>query len=98
MNENISASLNQWDADFDPYGFVERADWVENAEKTEDLLQLTNVYGELVIDVGFYTNVYKAYVVEHQNWEFPVESYETTDCSTLNAVICAWMDKYANGK
>ncbi|GGM17728.1 hypothetical protein GCM10009425_30840 [Pseudomonas asuensis] len=36
MNPYLPLDINQWSVDFDPYGFTVRADWLTQAEKTED--------------------------------------------------------------
>ena len=98
MNAQIGDAFNQWDVDFDPYGFVERTDWAQHVNPSEDLLQVGHVYGELIIYVGCANGVYTASVVAFPNWWSPIESYETTDYTAINIQVCKWMAKYANGK
>ena len=90
--------MNQWDVRFDPYGFVEREDWIDVAEEVEDILQLQHVYKDgPIIDVGYYTDLFRIYVIEGQDWEHPIEVITIEDISEVSAVVYHLMDKYENG-
>ncbi len=97
-NKRISSNINQWQVEFDPYGFTENEDWLVNAEKTEDILQLSHIYGDgPLLDVRYYNGVYKAMVILNSDWDSPLENEDSQETNIIVNAIYRWIDKYANG-
>ena len=68
-NKRIPDSINQWNIEYDPYGFSKEETWLEAAELTEDILQLQHIYADgPVLDVGWYNGIYRAVVVMDKDW------------------------------
>lgn len=98
MNHRLPAAINQWHVEFDPYGFANRADWLTLAQRTEDILQLTHVYSDgPIIDVGFYSHVFRGCVIQNGDWDDPVESFESESVDDIENWIYSTLDRYANG-
>ncbi len=98
MNPEIGAAINQFHVEHDPYGFVEDSNWLLNAAKVENILQLGHVYGDgPIIDVGFYGEFYRAVVIRDLDWERPVEQFESDDPAEINRWLLVAIDRYANG-
>ena len=98
MNRRLPAAINQWHVEFDPYGFAKQAGWLKQAERTEDILQLAHVYSDgAIIDVGFYSQVFRAYVIRSGNWDDPVEVFESTSEGDIENWIYSALERYANG-
>ncbi|CAL2075574.1 conserved protein of unknown function [Tenacibaculum sp. 190524A02b] len=97
-NLKISSSINQWHIEYDPNGFIDSENWLNNAEKTEDMLQLSHVYADgPVIDVGFYGELYKIFVIYNENWEDPKEVFESKNMDLISDKVYELMDKYVGG-
>lgn len=98
MNPDLPSAINQWHIVFDPYGFSLKSSWLEDAEKTEDILQLAHVYDNgPVIDVGFYRNRYKVYVIKDQDWDEPIEEFESRSCDKIVQWVYHALSCYENG-
>ena len=98
MNLRLPAAINQWHVEFDPYGFANQVDWLKQAERTEDILQLAHVYSDgPIIDVGFYAHVFRACVIRNGDWDDPVESFESESEGEIENWIYSALDRYANG-
>lgn len=87
--------MRNWHATFNPYGFAASANWLACAERTEDILQLQHVREGLTIDVGFYDSVFRGVVIKEQDWEAPLETFQSQNPAVFDAVLSAWMAKYA---
>ncbi|MCB0398701.1 MAG: hypothetical protein KDD26_03590 [Winogradskyella sp.] len=97
-NRRISSNINMWNIEYDQNGFTSNKDWLIQAEKTEDILQLSHIYEEgPILDVGFYRESYKIYVIYDNDWENPKEVFESQKMELIENKIYEWIDKYANG-
>ncbi len=97
-NSKISSNINQWNIEYDQNGFVSDENWLITAEKTEDILQLSHIYQEgPILDVGFYTENYKIYVIYDNDWEKPKEVFESKIAESITEKLYELIDKYANG-
>jgi hypothetical protein len=97
-NKKISENINQWNIEYDPYGFSTDENWLKKAEKTEDILQICHINGDgPVIDVGFYRVSFKIYVIYGTDWENPKELFESKDIKKLSEKIYDLIDKYSKG-
>lgn len=98
MNHRLPAAINNWHVRFDPYGFAIHADWLKQAEKTEDILQLAHVYSDgPIIDVGFYSHVFRVCIIRNGNWEDPIETFESRSEGDIEYWIYLALERYANG-
>ena len=97
-NPEISDSINQWGIEFDPYGFTTKVNWLEDAEKVEDILQLQHVCANgPILDLGFYNGVYRVVIVFGQDWDNPIELAESSSVKEIKQKIYTWLAKYENG-
>lgn len=98
MNFRLPSTINQWHVEFDPYGFAHDADWLKQAERTEDILQLVHVCSDgPIIDLGFYSHSYRVHVIRNKNWECPVEVFESKSEREIENWIYSALERYANG-
>lgn len=98
MNPRLPAALNQWHVEFDPYGFANNADWLKQADKTEDILQLAHVYSDgPIIDVGFYPEQFRSFVIKNEDWANPIEVFESTSEADMENWVYSAIERYANG-
>ena len=96
-NSKISSNINQWNIEYDQNGFVSDENWLISAEKTEDILQLSYIYQEgPILDVGFYTDNYKIYVIYDNDWDKPKEVFESQKTEFIEEKLYELIDKYAN--
>ncbi len=96
-NKDIPDSINQWHVEFDPYGFTDDVNWLEKAEKTEDILQLQHVYDDgPIIDVGFYNGIYKLVAVLKDDWDHPLDKFDSTSVQEITKKTYELMTKYEN--
>ncbi|RLE31265.1 MAG: hypothetical protein DRJ61_11585 [Acidobacteria bacterium] len=96
-NSRIPESITSWIVSFDPYGFSSNENWLEEAEKVEDILQITQTSSDgLILDVGYYEKLYVAFVISNNDWENPVESIESASPIDISNRIYEWIKKYAN--
>ena len=87
-----------WNVEYDQSGFTLNKDWLIQAEKTEGILQLSHIYEEgPILDVGFYRENYKIYVIYDNDWENPKEVFESQKTELIENKVYEWIDKYANG-
>lgn len=97
-NSKISNNINQWHIEYDQNGFVSDENWLVTAEKTEDILKLSHVYEEgPILNVGFYTDNYKIYVIYDNDWDKPNEVFESQKIEFIEDKLYELIDKYANG-
>lgn len=96
MNPKLPPSINHWRIAFDPYGFANNVDWLKVAEKNEDILQLAHIYTNLIIDVGFYLNTYRSYIINNQDWCDPVEIFESISENEISSWVYSAIERYAN--
>ncbi|WP_100616392.1 hypothetical protein [Confluentibacter citreus] len=97
-NSKISSNINQWNIEYDQNGFMLNENWLVTAEKTEDILQLSHIYEEgPILDVGFYRENYKIYVIYDNDWEKPKEVFESNKKEFIEDKFYELIDKYANG-
>ena len=97
-NSNIPASVNQWNVEFDPYEFVEKENWLEEAAKVEDILQIEHVYGDgPVIDVGYYNGKYQGFLILANDWKNPLDSVKSESPKEVSDKVYEWLVKYDNG-
>lgn len=98
LNKKISDSIDQWHVEFDLNGFVHDEHWLKNADRTEDILQLRHVFGDgPVLDVGYYGDRYRIYLIYDMDWDHPAEVFESTDPEVVANMVYEFMDKYATG-
>jgi hypothetical protein len=98
MNKFINSNINQFDIEWDPYGFTNNDKWFLDVEKTEDILQLAHIYSEgPIIDLGWYRNTFKIHVVKNCDWDNPVEVIENRTAEDSANNIYKLIDKYSNG-
>jgi hypothetical protein len=97
MNEEISLAINHWKIEFDPYKILSNPNWIESVDLTEDLLQIQNSHSDLIIDLGYYCGIFRIVVIEHTNWQYPVEEYVTNEIGDIDALLHAAVIKYKNG-
>ncbi|WP_027127298.1 hypothetical protein [Gelidibacter mesophilus] len=96
-NSKISSNINQWNIEYDQNGFVSDENWLVTAEKTEDILQLSHIYQEgPILDVGFYRENYKIYVIYDNDWDKPKEVFESQKTEFIEDKLYELIDKYAN--
>ncbi len=87
-----------WDVEFDPYGFLEHENWLENSEKTEDILQVHHIFAVgPILDVGWYENTYRVVVVLEGGWDKPIESFQSTIQSEIKNAVYNYLNKYQGG-
>jgi len=98
MNHELPPEINQWHIEYDPYGFTQRTDWLTSAERSEDILQLAHIYADgPIIDVGFYSGLFKVLIIRDSNWDNPHESYESDSSSEARPWLYSAIKRYANG-
>lgn len=95
MNQQLSESFGAWQPEFDPYNISADHEWLSNAELTEDILQLRNLHLDRVLDVGYYQDRYRAYVVENADWDHPIDKFESTAASAMAEWVYAAISRYA---
>jgi hypothetical protein len=96
-NSKISNNINQWNIEYDQNGFVSDENWLVTAEKTEDILQLSHIYQEgPILDVGFYRENYKIYVIYENDWDKPKEVFESQKTEFIEDKLYELINKYAN--
>ena len=97
-NPKVSASINQWTVEFDPYGFAEDENWLEKADKVKDILRVEHVYvNGPILDVGYCGGKYIGVVISENDWENPLESVESKLPKEVSDRIYEWLIQYANG-
>lgn len=98
MNFQIPDAINQWSIDHDPYEFIKTSDWLDLANKVEDILQISHVYADgPIIDVGYYSDNFVAQVIAHNNWVEPIEKFVSHDTNKINRWLHTMLKKYENG-
>jgi hypothetical protein len=97
MNKKISVAINHWDIEFDPYGIIRNPNWIESVYLTEDILQIHNLHSDLIIDIGYYHGIFRNLVIEHKNWQCPVEEYVTNEIGDIEVWLHAAIIKYKDG-
>ncbi len=97
-NIKIPGNINQWKIENDQNEFFSNENWLLNAKKTEDILQLSHIYQNgLILDLGFYRNNFKIYVIYDYDWENPKEVYESKEAKLVTEKLYELIDIYANG-
>ena len=97
-NSKISSNINQWNIEYDQNGFASDENWLVTAEKTEDILQLSHIYQQgPILDVGFYRENYKIYVIYDNDWDKPKEVFKSKTVESVTEKLYELIDKYANG-
>ncbi len=97
-NTKLPPSIDQWRIEFDPNYIVSDENWLTTAEETEDILQLQHKFIEgLIVDVGFYVDRYKIYIVHNRAWDKPTEVFESRNTEEIMDKVYELIDKYANG-
>jgi hypothetical protein len=95
-NKKIFDNIKKWKIEFDSNGFEKDENWLKNAEKTEDILQLSHIYQKgTLIDVGFYNGNYKVYLISENDWENPKEIFESEKADLISEKVYEWIEKYA---
>ncbi len=98
LNDNIPNEINQWHINFDHNKFFINENWLKHAYPTEDILQLSHVYeGGYIIDVGFYGEIFKIYIISDKDWDNPKEIFESSDPETVTEKVYEFIIKYADG-
>ncbi len=73
-----------WLPDFNPYGFGQSPDWLAHANQVEDILQLRHQhYPDLLLDLGFYRDHYRAVLIQNQDWQQPLAQFQTSSVSDM---------------
>ena len=97
-NTKIPGDINQWHVDHDQNGFLKNENWLKDAYPTEDILQLSHVFGDgPILDVGFYTDRFKVYIIYDKDWENPREVFESSDPEVVSEKVYEFIRKYAGG-
>ncbi|WP_299385579.1 hypothetical protein [uncultured Lacinutrix sp.] len=97
-NSKISKNINQWHIEYDQNEFLSNENWLATAEKAEDILQLSYINKKgPILDVGFYRECYKIYVIYNNDWEKPKEVFESNKTEFIESKLYELIDKYANG-
>lgn len=97
MNPKITSNINQWYIEYDQNQFITNENWLINAVKTEDILQLNHITKEgPILDVGFYVEYYKIYIIYDNDWENPKEIFESQNTKLIENKVYEWINKYAN--
>jgi hypothetical protein len=98
MNTDLPPAINQWHVEYDPFGFTKSSGWLTSAEKTEDILQLAHIYGDgPIVDVGFYSGLFKVLVIRNNDWDDPHESFASASTKEITTWLYTALDRYANG-
>ena len=98
MNPDLPSCINQWHVEYDPYGFTRNANWLQSAEKTEDILQLAHIYADgPIIDIGYYSGSYLAVVIRDGDWENPHESFSSTSSDAISKWLYSALHRFQNG-
>jgi len=98
MNLDLPPEINQWHVEYDPYGFTKSANWLSSAEKTEDILQLAHIYADgPIVDVGFYSGLFKVLIIRDSDWDNPYESFASTSFLEITTWLYSALQRYANG-
>jgi len=96
MNHLLPESFGAWRLEFDPYGISRDPEWLAHADLTEDILQLRNAnHLDLVLDVGYYHDRYRVFVVENSDWDHPVDAFESTSASATIEWVYSAISRYA---
>jgi hypothetical protein len=88
--------INNWNIDFDPHGYAVDDKWAGSVLPAEDILQLSHVYLDLIIDVGCYSGSFVVFVVKAGDWGHPIERLEVGDLGDLNREVNRLVVKYVN--
>jgi len=51
-------------------------------ERGEDICQYSSKDG-LIIDLGYYNNIFKIHVIKNENWNIPVEVHQSNDLKII---------------
>ena len=96
MNCNLPSAIDAWKIDFDPYGLQVNPDWLHQAERVEDLLQLQSIRSPgRILDVGFYTDRYRVVIVENSNWSEPIDQFESISPDETSRWVYRAISRYA---
>lgn len=97
-NNKISANINQWHVDYDQNEFLKDENWLKDSYPTEDILQLSHIdIDGPILDVGFYRDSFKIFIIYDKDWENPKEVFESSDPDIVSNKVYEYIDKYANG-
>ncbi len=97
-NKSIQDDINKWTIISNPYGFSDSVKWLSEAEKVEDILQLEhNNTNGLILDVGFYNEEYKVFIIKDWNWEKPIECFSSKLINEVTEKVYFFINKYKNG-
>ena len=98
LNDKVPSDINQWHVDYDQNEFLKNENWLKDAYPTEDILQLSHVYEDgPIIDVGFYVEKFKIYVIYDKDWDNPKEIFESSDPEDVTEKVYEFLNKYAKG-
>jgi hypothetical protein len=96
MNYQLPIAIDAWKTEFDPYGLRISSDWLQRAERVEDILLLSSLGSpERVLDVGFYIDRYRGLIVENSKWDEPVEQFESQSPHTASDWVYSAISRYA---
>lgn len=96
-NSKIPRNITRWKIEYDQNGFVSDENWLVTAEKTEDILLLKHINQEgPILDVGFYRENYKIYVIYDNDWDNPNEIFVSKITESVTEKLYELIDKYAN--
>ena len=98
LNDKIPNNINQWHVDYGQNEFLTNKNWLKDAFPTEDILQLSHIYRDgPVLDVGFYEDRFKIYIIYDKDWENPKEVFESSNPEIVTENVYELLEKYANG-
>jgi hypothetical protein len=74
-----------WTITYDPLSLLDEKNTSEQLEDAardqgEDIIQCTS--GSTIIDLGWYYDRYRMFVVENENWTTPIRQFETFDLTS----------------
>jgi hypothetical protein len=96
MNKRVPESISSWRLKFDPYDIFSNEDWLAHADLTEDILQLQS-FGDtdLILDVGYYQDQYRAFVVKNSDWDQPLDAFKSPSVSAMIDWVYSAISRYA---
>jgi len=98
LNDKIPNDINKWHVNYDQNDFLKNVNWLKDAFPTEDILQLRHVYVDgPILDVGFYEDRIKIYIIYDKDWDNPKEIFESSDPEIITVKVYEFITKYANG-
>ena len=88
--------MNNWDIDYDPYGYGSSEAWFQGIKRVEDILRISHVWGDVVLRVGYSEGVFVARVVVNGELARPVAREEVADPKHLTGVIDGFLERFVN--